>query len=82
MVTVMLVLSMIVRLKVVQVDPSFEVAINGREDATSSGADILVGAVGSRDAEIGGEVVVTSRGRSRANALGTVCPSKMHGGAR
>ena len=40
---------------------------------------IKVGAVGSRDAEIGGEVVVTRR--YRANALGTVCPSKLHGRA-
>ena len=37
--------------------------------------------VGGRDAEIGQEwVVVTPRGRYRANALGTDWPSKMHGG--
>jgi hypothetical protein len=41
---------------------------------------MLVGAVGSRDAEIGREVVVTSR--YRTNALGTVFPSKLHGRAR
>ena len=41
-----------------------------------------MGAVGSRDAEIGGEVVVTPRGRYQANVLGTVCPSKIDGGAR
>ena len=36
---------------------------------------MLVGAVGSSEAEIGGEVVVTPRGKYRANALGTVCLS-------
>ena len=50
----------------------FLLRITGRQS-------LKVGAVGSRDAEIGGEVVVTSR--YGANALGTVCPSKLHGGA-